>query len=137
MKHTEYGLKFLISTEFGFWEKTAEPINGEADELCIFIDSLYYSGFMDSIDDLIISPLNDLILGNIDFMDEVETDSGSIAVFTPTIAILKSRETVIQTIPSEDFRQIIIEWRDFMNAPADNDWRNRAPFKWFRFFLKR
>ena len=134
MKHTEYGLKFVISKEFGFREKTADPINGEADELCYFIDSLYYSGFMDSIDDSIISPLNDLILGNIDFMDEVETDSGSIAEFTPTIVILKSGETVKQSIPSEDFRQIIIEWRDFMNAPIEKDWRSRAPFKWFRLF---
>lgn len=116
MKHVEYGMTFYRK-KYGVWLGTrANPIDGNPDWLCTVIDSFYLLGILPSIDYLIIEPLGALIDGTITEMESLDTNPGVTIEFTASSVFLKMKGTLLRTIPSEDFRQIVIEWRDFANA---------------------
>jgi hypothetical protein len=119
MKQVEYGLKFTVRLDGGRFLRCIDSIiEAEESELCIVLDSLDYAGWLPDITEKVINPLNDLILGNIPEMHPRNTDPGTTIEFTRSNVILRNGDWVIQTIPSEDFKQILIEWRDFMNEPV-------------------
>jgi hypothetical protein len=131
MKHIEYGLKFTVRLDGRRFVRCVDSANeAEVSELCIVLDSFDDDGWLPDITEVVINPLNDLILGKISEMHPENTLPGTTIEFTRTNVILRGGDEILQTIPTEDFKQILIEWRDFMNKPLPLLMRIFNFFRW-------
>ena len=126
-------IKFINKTVYGEVYKSTEGTDGDMDFIKFFEDS-------DTINETI-AKIDQALNGHFDLIEDTDISNGIDAAFIRANGIEywdeKLENAFSPLCPLQDFKELLIGWRDFLQTPPFHGQKIRKPTWWRRWIFKR